>query len=313
MNKIVRSLALAFVKGVVVVVVLLIAAAAANAQDRIVTTQGKTISCKILSISQSHIRYELQSGQAAVGKFIPIDSVAEYSRSSADSYGDLADTPVRYGARSATQHKRWRLGLQFGGGRMLASTNEAEADMQSAGLTESQASDYAKQYKNGVQFAGELHGMFNDNIGLGLKYQLFYSSASTGDFTASTYNGYINTSVEEKIYLNYVGLSFLAQQWLDYKQRFMLSGQLSMGCAFYRAESKVKSMGNAVGTKMLFAGNLDLSASYYVLPWMSMGVGAGMFLGKANEIELTSGTSSGRGGDVNLWRLDYSLLVRFHF
>ena len=302
--------------------------AAVNAQDKIITTQGDTIACKILSISPTHIHYEQKIEQKTLGRFIPIEQVSEYSRNGAgtqqdlqkNTYDDIVKNNKNDGAKDDVSFKRWCAGVQFGGMYMLNSTTDDELEFKQMGVPEKQAADYLKQLKHGIQFSGNLHGMLNKNVGLGLKYLFFYNSASADNFLIQiNYYGipeYITLSISERNYANYIALSLLLQHYLDSQQRFALSGQISLGPVFYRNESRMgQPFGNVLATQRAFAGNLELSGDYYVLPWLSVGAGAGLFAElKGSDIKIaTSYASKKIPGEDKLLKLDYSLSIKFHF
>jgi hypothetical protein len=305
----------------------LLAVCQVRAQDKIITIQGDTILCRILSISQTHIHYEQRNGQVVVGKFIPIERVSEYLRSAeAVAYRDLPRNTVEILDKKPTSHKIWRAGLQFGGAYLLESTTEDETAMQQLGYTEKQASDYAKQYRNGIQFSADLHVMFDESMGFGMKYSFFHTSARTeeiflrgsGFYDENNHYYDIPTfytfSASEDMYVNYVGLSIVLQQRFGHKQRFLLSGQASFGGAFFRTESRTNlTGGNVLGTKTIPAATLDLSVDYYVLPWLSVGAEVGLFAGKAKDIKISPASLNIEAEEVSLWRLDYSISTKFHF
>jgi hypothetical protein len=104
----------------------------AKAQDKIITNQQDTILCRILSISQTYINYEQKEDkQYVIGKFIPIEQVLEYYRSSPSQEIKPYYKNARRFPKSA---KPWVIGLQAGGTSLLASSADAEKEMQDIGI-----------------------------------------------------------------------------------------------------------------------------------------------------------------------------------
>ena len=260
-----------------------------NAQDKIVTTQGDTILCRIVSISEALINYEQRDGEAIVGRFIPIDRVLEYSRNASGVYQNLPKNTVEKTVETKSiPYKRWRAGLQFGGAHLLVSTTDSEI-MRRMGYSYEQAADYAKQYKNGIQFSADMHVMCDEHAGLGLKYQFFHTSAKTNNILLQTYiyddyygyriPAYVDFSLKEDLYINYIGFSIFLHQRFGNRQRFALSGQFSLGAAFLRNEIRTNLPVNELNTTTITAATLELSTDYYILPWLSVGATAGLFFG----------------------------------
>jgi hypothetical protein len=302
----------------------------AKGQDKIITNQHDTISCRILSISQTYINYEQKTDNlSAVGKFIPIEQVLEYYRSSQPQ--EIAPYYRNYRI-SLPPPKPLVIGLQAGGTSLLASTSGAEKKLQDAGIPRSQAKDYFKQRKQGFHVSADVHYLIEDFFGLGLKYSLFTSSTDM-EFTVKANDYYLpiyfSLGEKEKLYVNYIGPSVIFQQWLDKNHKFRLVEELSSGYTHYREEIRfdpylsIFSYANNNNLNTLIEGsswgaNVGLSFEYYLVPWLSIGANANLFSSSIKEIDVSTENTStsiklNKKDYENLFRLDYSIGLRFHF
>jgi hypothetical protein len=101
-------------KKFIVVLAVLFSAQSVYGQDKIITKLNDTVSCRIVSISYTHIRYEQTEDGRTVGKFIPVEEVLTYFQSNYSS-------PKSRLKSQLSNH--WRAGIQFGGSYLLASTS----------------------------------------------------------------------------------------------------------------------------------------------------------------------------------------------
>ena len=322
---------------VVTIFVLLFAFVYAKGQDKIVTVQKDTIYCRIISISATHIQYEQKdNNQNRMGKFIPIEQVAEYIPSS-----QLHETP--YGAFVSKQPQepfdRWRIGIE-GGGAYLLSFSNIEKNMQDMGIPQSKIDDYRKSYRNGMSFGADVHYLITPSFGAGLRYSMFTTSARM-DY--ALYYGYIFYSYgygygiptyytineKEKIYVNYIGPSAVFQHWLDKNHKFRMNGELSIGYFSYREEDRIDplfidtyqgnvSLGNILTEGNTWGGNIQLSFEYYPLSWLSVGANIGASLATFKSMKISTEDISvtqdlNADNYMNMSHINYSLGLRFHF
>jgi hypothetical protein len=305
-------------KKIILCFVLFLSLQGVRGQDRIITVQQDTISCKILSITSTHVNYEQKIGnKQVVGKFIPVEQVLEYY---INTQSEVINRVDPYKVRLAHP---WRIGLQAGGGYLLASSANAEKALQDQGISKSQAKDYYKRLKNGFQLSGDIHYLINEELGAGLKYSFFTSSADI-DFFANTGDGinYVCMGESERIYVNYVGPSIFTQYWIGKSKKFRLTQELSFGYVHYRDEVKfdqdLYSSDNLLATGKTFGGTIELSCEYYPLSWLSVGANAGLFAATFKKLDVSNGYESAtvdldKNNYENMSRIDYSIGFRFHF
>ena len=83
---------------------------AVSAQDKIITTSGDTILCRIVSVFDNRIIYEQRADKKdVIGKMIPVSDVAEYFRA------PVAQSSNEMYHRSWTPEQPWLLSLSVGG------------------------------------------------------------------------------------------------------------------------------------------------------------------------------------------------------
>jgi hypothetical protein len=314
-------------KKIIIGLVLCLSAQVVRSQDTIITTRQDTISCKILSISPTHINYEQKVGnRQAIGKFIPVGEVSKYYRS--DSQWD---DKKFFSSRPAHP---WRVSLQTGFAHLTASSSDTEREMQDMGVPKSEVKSYFKHLKNGLYLSGDVHYFFNDFMGAGVKYSFFHSSADV-EFAynaippsyVSYYSSYEHNimGVDDRLYIHYVGPSLITQHWLDKKQTFQLLAELSIGYAYYRDEARINpylysnsfTLGT-LGEGKSLGGNVEAALAYYPSTWLSVSANVGFFSAVFKKMDITTSEGSytekfDKNNYENASRINASLGVQFHF
>jgi len=261
-------------KKIFIVFFLLFAFTYAKSQDKIVTTQGDTIFCKIVSISLDFIKYEQKDyNQMPVNYAVPMRQVQEYSLGprSAESTSPINRNPIEkpapiplkkkqetkplspplnrktaanpfspasYNSKDAESFFRWRIGIQGGGSYVLNTLAHSRQAMKDLGVyPTTQADDYYKKLRYGLSAGADIYYMISRSLGVGVKYSGFTSSVQM-NYTVNQNNAaiptYYSVSEKERIYLNYVGPALLLQQWLGSSHRFRLNEEISVGYIFFR-------------------------------------------------------------------------------
>jgi hypothetical protein len=305
-------------KNWIIGLLLLIPLQFASGQDKIITIQQDTIFCRIVSVSPSVIHYEQKGeNQQVVGKFIPTEQVLEYFRSSQSS----EITPYyRINRRVPKPERPWVIGVQAGGSSLLASTDDDEREMINMGIPQSQARDYNRQLKHGGNLGCDIHYLLFESFGLGVKYSFFTSSAQN-DFMIKIndyYPEYVSLKMKDNQYIHYVGPSVIFQQWLDENHKFQLNEALSMGYVHYRDELRMNPGQNALVESNTWGVNACLSAEYFPVSYLSIGLNAGLMYARLTKVDISTKESTqtinlDKKDYEPLSRLDYSLSIRFHF
>ena len=306
-------------------------------QDKIITIQQDTILCRIISISPTHIQYEQNVNGYMVGKFIRTEQVLEYYRTPQTSEPKPYDLANVQKFNPPKPERLWMMGVYPGRGTLLASTADDEKEMIAMGIPKSQAVDYNKKLKHGWSLGGDIHYMFSDHFGLGVKYSLFTSSVKQ-EFTISI-SSYIPTFIcigmSERIYIHFAGPSVVFRQWLDENRKFQLTGTLSAGYVYYRDETRMDpnqytftllppssgqsmSIYNFLADSKTWGANACFSADYFPVTWLSVGVNAGLMYARLTKLDLSTKETTDtvdldKKDYQSLARFDYSISIRFHF
>jgi hypothetical protein len=248
----------------------------AKAQDKIISINQDTIHCKIVSISNERIFYELNNNDGSItGKSMPLFQVAEYLKLHQPETNSNTDKPES--SRSvSTPENRFCLGLDAGYSTMPWYLDNLPLS--------SAMPDYYDRLKAGFHINGSAHYMITSFLGLGAEYSFFktYVSGSMPIEYASSV--FITESEECRQYINYLGASVLFQQHLDARQKFTVSESVSAGILFLRLEDQstypdVSYSGYSdIANNLLLTGNsfsakFGLAAGYRLSESVSVGLG----------------------------------------
>jgi len=201
---------------------LLFAFTYAKSQDKIVTTQGDTIFCKIVSISLEFIKYEQKDyNQTPVNYSVPMRQVQEYSLGprSKESVPDRTDrreqvskpipnppserqetrpfsppantkkqvanpfSPATYSKPKDETFSRWRIAIQGGGSYLINSLAHSRQAMKDLGVDPSQANDYYKKLRMGLSAGADIYYLISHSFGIGVKGSGFMSQSVQMNYT----------------------------------------------------------------------------------------------------------------------------------
>lgn len=296
----------------------------AKAQDKIISLNHDTIHCTILSISNERIRYEIKNIDGSVtGKFMPLSQVAEYlcTHQLEDSGMRELKTPKP----ASAPEKPWCLSLNLGKSTMPWYLDNFDA---SSGLP-----DYYNKLQAGFHIDANAHYMVTGHLGLGLAYSFFKSSAGGTVQRQYASSLFLTESEKYREFINYVGGSFLFQQHLDAKRKFMFSESLSAGVLFFRLENQITYpnvtqsgytdvSNNSLLTGQCFGAKLGLTAEYSLTDAFSVGLGGDFLWALLRRVSYESKGSNDYSYSVSnqklsnaikLSRIDYSFVIRYHF
>ena len=303
--------------------VLLLSVSILKAQDKIITLEGDTINCNILSVGGGRISYEQKKTDGSIaGKSIAAEQVAEYIRTPQPTMSSTGISQVR----TSTPKHSWLIGISSGISHLPWMLDNIESY---------EIPEYYKDAKTGFHINVGTHYMISSFFGAGVEYSFFKSSYDEISQTVIDphYPTYTNYSEKFRQYMNYVGVSGIFQQHLGKGRKIRISETLSGGGIFYRAEEQAATLvplyseystitANQLTTGFTWAGKLGLSVEYNILPYLSVGLGGDLFLTWLNEIDVKAKMSNGEIGSMkgvkleksmNLSRIDGSLSLRFHF
>jgi hypothetical protein len=294
----------------------------AKAQDKIISVNQDTIHCKIVSINDERIFYELKNDDGSVtGKFIQLSQVAEYSSSHLlDSKSGIKQKTPK--TRNIPE-KPFCLSLNVGGSTMPWYLDYFQSS--------SSIPDFYDKLEKGFHINADMHYMINDFLGLGAEYSFFKTSASGSLLSVYSSSIFLVGSEKCRQYINYLGASVLFRQYLDANHKFTVSESLSGGILFLRFEDQniypfvdqsiySDNSNNLLLTGNSFSGKLGLTFEYKLFKAMSVGLGGNFIwcsLKKAN-IESKGSNEFSYSNDnqklaktMRLSRIDYSFVLRY--
>lgn len=293
----------------------------AKAQDIIISTKKDTIHCKIVSISNERILYEVMNNEHSItGMFIPLAQVEEYSRSH----------PLEKETRKAKRERPkpenpffWE--LKMGGSVMPWYLDNFQSS--------SFLPDYYKQLKTGIHINASANYMLNYFLGLGVSYS-FFKSGTSGSIPGEYYPSmFLIESEKYQLFTNYLGASVIFQQHLDVQRKLIIREALSAGATFVRMEYQNTYPGitqtgytdisnNMLLTGNSFSGKLGFAVEYKLLANVSVGLGGDFIWCKLKKASLESkGTNTNYysindqelSNPMTLSRIDYSFVLRYNF
>jgi len=306
---------LAFRRGLIVGLLIFLPLQILSGQDKIITIQNDTILCKIVSVSSSHIQYKQKGkNQYTVAKKIPTEEVLEY---------------FSFSKSPKSTERPWVIGLQFGGSSLLASPAHYEYRILYTwdGVVAKQSPDYSKQVNLGWGFKGDIHYMFSNFWGLGVKYSSSIVS-SQNEFAQRDWNlshlSHLWVILDQRQFIHYAGPSVIFRQWLNIEQKLQLSETFSAGYIHYRDELLMDSYFNgyypydrALFKNNTWGLNAGLSLDYYLVSWLSIGANVGFTyahlskLDKSTVYTHTNSTIELEKQPLSL--LDFLFSIRFYF
>jgi len=289
-----------------------------NAQDKIITTDKDTIHCRILSVNINDILYEIKQKDGSIsGKKIKMSLVSEYSVMKKNQ--SKSDKPKT----SKNETTKWNIGFNAG---------KSYKPWLFDNMNGSQFENY-EQLKSGINLNTQIHGMMNDNFGLGIDYNLTTShSSQTLMGELSTPYNFISYTDVNRQYSNYLGPSVIFQQNPDSKSLFKIRETISTGVLNYRMESETTTPGmindeyseittNSLLTGYSFGAKIGLSIDSKLNKDFSLGLGGSFMWSLLNRISYetrsynshTVAKNQKLSNPFNLLEINYGIVLRYQF
>jgi hypothetical protein len=282
----------------------------AFSQDRIITLKNDTINCKIIKISHNKIFFELSTSGVKSSGDLPLNGVLNYTVSQkTEAGGQIVPGPVSF--------NRLQLGLSTGAGYLLGSTEQAKELLTSQGLTSAQADSYYKDLKTGLYADACLNYFFSPVFGAGIKYKFFDTSGSIeGFFDPQDGVNLIYARYKEQIYVNFIGGSFVFQQFIGSRNTFQLNSKFSAGLTTYRNEAEYLNgyfllQGKSVGF------DTSIGLEYFMSERISLSSDLSLFYSAIHKMKVSDGTNTAtvtldKKNFENLSRLELSIGIRIY-
>jgi hypothetical protein len=280
-------------------------------QDKIITINNDTIDCKINKVSRNTIYFDLNTLGVKSSGEMALNMVSGYIVANKTS-------PEVQKKTDSGSGNRFRFGLSGGAGYLLGSTQNAEDQMVFQGFTFDQAESYYNDMKLGVSAIADLYLLIPVNYGVGIKYKLFFNSASTEGFIDPQDGVHLYyTTYSEKIYVNFAGASFYYQETFGNQKSLVLSSTLSLGLTTYRDEAEYLH-GYYLLTGKNAGFDLGIGLEYFLTSRISLGADLSAFYSSIRKVKITDGTSTStieldKDNYENLSRIDLSAGIRIYF
>lgn len=283
----------------------------ASGQDRIITLNNDTIECRINRVTRSDIHFDVNTNGVTTSGTIPLSGILSYSINPSATGKRKANPVVN------SSFPRLRVALSGGAGYLFSSSEKAEESMVEWGLTPASAEAYYKDLRTGFYGSGEIAWMFTPQLGAGLRYKFFDTSADTEGFFDPLDGMYLfYATYSERIYVNFVGASVLYSEPVGVGGKLRVSCSLSAGLALYRNEAEM-FQGNFLATGNSFGMDGAVGLEYHLTPAVAVGAELSSFFSQLKKFEITDGSTTETiefevDEIENLSRVELSLGIRFY-
>ena len=279
-------------------------------QDRIITLKNDTIDCKIIKLTRNKIFFELNTRGIKSSGELPVTGIISYTVSQKTaSERQIAPAPVSF--------DRLRFSVNAGAGYLLGSTEEAINLMTSQGLTSGQAETYYSDFKMGFYANADMNYFFTPSYGAGIKYKFFDTSASLeGFFDPHDGMNLIYSTYKEQVYVNFIGISLLFQQFIGNSKAYKLNSFFSTGLTTYRNEAEYLN-----GFFLLQGRNAGfdtgIGVEYFITDRISASSDLSFFYSSIRKMKISDGTNSStidldKNSYENLSRIELSVGIRIY-
>jgi len=195
---------------------------------------------------------------------------------------------------SGTSGEEWKTSrfvvLMNGGlGYLAGSTKVAKANMRNLGVSESDITQYFRDFKTGAMGSASLYYMWTRELGIGVDYHVFTTQGQVSGYLDpgdgwTKYYGVFS----DKVYTNFVGLSLLTRE--NTLRKWGYYTKISFGMALYRDE------GSLINTPVLITGQSfavggELGLTYSLSRHVALNLGVSYLVASLGKINSDNGTS----------------------
>lgn len=284
--------------------------ALAQGRDTIITVAGDTIDCRIIRVTKKSLTYEKTLG--GMNTTVQADRAGIKSWSGS-GYSHSVVSPQEV----IPQPSRWRLSASGGLGYRVASFRDGKNELINQGFSSIAADKYIRELRLGPKFSGQAHYLFNSVYGAGIDYQFFQSSGEiSGNLDPQDGVTLFYGNVEDNIYINYVGPSFIYSDWLS-SASLKFYAQISMGLTMYREET-IYFYNPVLITGKAFGANSELGLEYYFARNIALKFNLNFYQSTISKIDVNDGQTSQqikleKEQKESMSRLDTGFGLNFYF
>lgn len=267
--------------------------------DLIVFTNGDSIYCKILKVKPIGITYSFQSNRGEISSTAPMMQVLTYSR----NYNQMEI----YESWPQDDFSEVRLNIYGGYSYMTAEIDESFSPFYQ---------DYLKELKNGWSVGGDLCFFITRELGLGVKFNRFFSNNFYGNVYMQNGTTTVFGDLSNKIRTTFIGPIFAGRLILN-NSGHTFHYSIGLGYLGYSNEGEMINQeflqtGNTLGSTM------DIGFDFAVREHILLGVKLSAISGKLSQIqeELNGRTTTySLNADelVGLGSYDIAASLKFNF
>ena len=236
-------------------------------------------------------------------------------------YYEYIDDYEYYEDEEYVIYEKWRIGISGGPGYIYTSSKDAENELITIGMDKQKVKDAFNNYRWGWQANVDLHYLFNQKIGIGVKYSIFQTSTKLENVSFGNYNGdglhIFFGDMEDKLYVNYIGPSFLWQNYINRRETWKITTLFSLGYSHFRSESHIMDF-PSLTTSHTFGGYGEFGLEYFISRNVSLGANLNYIISsfKKFTIKNNQGTypyEPPDNGKEDISRFNFSLGTRVYF
>jgi hypothetical protein len=269
-------------------------------QDLIVTNDGDSLNCKILSHTDEKTYFLYKLDDKIVKTFLPSNKFKKYKINYFKTSEIPADYPIEIPAKPKFQHLK--LVIDYGWSyRMKDVSSNVSPDLK----------NYVQGLKSGQNFGADLVYYFMESTGVGIKYNQFMKNSSLGGNEIAAKYG----TVSDAISISYIGPS-LNTRLLSNNKKQALMFDLSIGYMSYEDISNLTYNSTISGNGLSFV--CDAGYDFNISKFLALGVKGSFIWGKLPSFDVKANGISpafawAENYDCeNLTRFDLSIGLRFN-
>ncbi|MEO6819540.1 MAG: hypothetical protein ABI266_08680 [Ginsengibacter sp.] len=287
-------------KTILTFTILLLLTTSIFSQDLIVKNDGDSINCKITKVKKDNIYFIFNHKNETRNTLLPLTGVKEYKYNFYTTSEVPKEKVVRY---ENYQHFR----IAFNGGYSYQTAKVADG-------VPSDFRDYVKGLKSGYHFGSDITYYFTEQLGLGIKYNVFKTSNKldsiylAGDIINNTFS-----KLSDDLTITFIGPAF-STRIINQNKRNAFLMDLSLGYMGYSnnkvLDENYKMTGSTMGMALDFGYDIGLSKN------LSLGFQVSFITGTLFKYNWNDGTTMQtikleKGEYESLNRIDFSVGLRF--
>jgi hypothetical protein len=179
--------------------------------------------------------------------------------------------------------------MNGGLGYLTGNTKTAKANMRNMGVSESDITQYFRDFKTGAMGSASIYYLWTRELGIGVDYHVFTTHGQVlgyldqGDGWTKYYGIF-----SDEVYTNFVGLSFLTRE--NNHRKWGYYTKISFGMALYRDE------GSLINTPILITGQSfavsgELGLTYSLSRHVALNLGVSYMVASLGKIKSNNGTN----------------------